>query len=112
MCHHPPYEDLLPPIVDSRTEPVSVAANIEHNEPSHLVGTAERIAELTEVYRYLRLSRAGKASVVIDAAPNQVVRASYRAPTSVLIAASPGTLTVEPTAGQSAALHPLQLRDP
>lgn len=52
-------------------------------------------------YRYLRLSRAGKASVVIDVAPNQVVRASYRAPTSVLIASSPGKLTVELPAAQS-----------
>ena len=46
-------------------------------------------------YRYLGLSRAGKASVLIDVAPNQVVQASYRAPRSVLIAFSPGKLTVE-----------------
>jgi hypothetical protein len=46
-------------------------------------------------YRYLRLSRAGKASALIDVAPNQVVQASYRAPRSVLIAFLPGKLTVE-----------------
>ena len=47
-------------------------------------------------YRYLG-GRAGRVSVGIDVAPNEVVRASYRAPNSVLIAFLPGKLTVEPT---------------
>jgi hypothetical protein len=47
-------------------------------------------------YRYLGLSPAGKASALIDVAPNEIRRASYRAPKSVLIAFLPGTLTLEP----------------
>jgi hypothetical protein len=47
-------------------------------------------------YPYLRLSQAGKVSIVVDVAPNQVVQASYRAPRSVLMAFLPGKLTVEP----------------
>lgn len=47
-------------------------------------------------YRYLRLSRAGKASIAVDVPPSQVVRASYRSPNSVLMAFRPGKLTVEP----------------
>jgi hypothetical protein len=46
-------------------------------------------------YRYLHVSRAGKASVLINIAPYQVLRASYQAPKSVLIAFLPGKLTVE-----------------
>jgi hypothetical protein len=54
--------------------------------------------QLQVSYPYLRLSRAGKASVLFDVAPDQVVRASYRTPRSVLVAFLPGKLTVEPPA--------------
>jgi len=47
-------------------------------------------------YAYLCLSRAGKVSIPVDVAPNQVVKASYQAPRSVLVAYLPGKLTVEP----------------
>lgn len=47
-------------------------------------------------YQYLRLPRAGKASIQVDVAPDQVVQASYQAPKSVLVAFLPGKLTVEP----------------
>ena len=47
-------------------------------------------------YPYLRLSRAGRASIQLDVAPNQVVQACYQAPKSVLVAFLPGKLTVEP----------------
>jgi hypothetical protein len=46
-------------------------------------------------YRCLHLSGAGKASAVVDVAPNQVLQVSYSAPKSVLLAFSPGKLTVE-----------------
>lgn len=46
-------------------------------------------------YPYLRLPQAGKASLMIAVVPNKVVQLSYRAPVSVLIASSPGTLRVE-----------------
>ncbi len=52
--------------------------------------------QLEVSYPYLRLSRAGKASVAIDVSPNQVVQASYRSPNSVLVAFRPGKLTVDP----------------
>ena len=52
--------------------------------------------QLQVSYRYLRLSRAGKASILFDVAPNQVIHASYRAPRSVLVAFLPGKLIVEP----------------
>jgi hypothetical protein len=52
--------------------------------------------QLQVSYPYLRLSEAGKASTVVDVAPNQVIQASYRARRSVLVAFLPGTLTVEP----------------
>jgi hypothetical protein len=54
--------------------------------------------EVEVSYRYLRLSRVGRASALIDVAPNHVRRVSYRAPKSVLIAFLPGRLTVEPPA--------------
>ena len=47
-------------------------------------------------YPYLRLSRAGRASIAVDVSPNQVVQASYGSPNSVLVAFRPGKLTVEP----------------
>jgi hypothetical protein len=47
-------------------------------------------------YPYLRLSQAGRASIAVDVAPNQVVQASYGAPKSVLVAFRPGKLTVVP----------------
>jgi hypothetical protein len=40
--------------------------------------------QLQVSYRYLHLSQAGKASVLVDVAENQVIRVSYRAPRSVL----------------------------
>jgi hypothetical protein len=49
-------------------------------------------------YSYLRLFRAGKASVLFDVAPNQLIEASYRAPRSVLVAFLPGKLIIEPSA--------------
>jgi hypothetical protein len=52
--------------------------------------------QLEVSYRYLRLSQAGKASIVVDVAPNQVVQASYRAPLSVLVSRLAGKLTVDP----------------
>jgi hypothetical protein len=50
--------------------------------------------ELQVSYRYLRLSRAGKASIVVDVAANQIVQVSYQAPRSVLVAFLPGKLTI------------------
>jgi hypothetical protein len=46
-------------------------------------------------YPYLRLSQAGKASALLDVAPDQSVQVSYQAPKSVLVAFLPGKLTVE-----------------
>jgi hypothetical protein len=51
--------------------------------------------QLQVSYPYLRLSQAERASTLVDVASNEV-RASYRAPRSVLVAFSPGKLTVEP----------------
>ena len=45
-------------------------------------------------YRYLG-GRAGKVSGGIDVAPDQVVRAAYRAPNSTVLGFLPGKLTVE-----------------
>jgi hypothetical protein len=53
--------------------------------------------QLQVSYQYTRLSRAGKASIQFDIAPNKVVQASYQAPKSVLVAFLPGKLTVKPT---------------
>ena len=50
--------------------------------------------QLQVSYPYLRLSQAGQASAQFDVAPNQVIRASYRTPRSVLMAFLPGKLTV------------------
>ncbi len=52
--------------------------------------------QLEVSYPYLRLSRAGKASIPVDVSPNQVVHAAYRSPNSVLLAFRPGKLNVEP----------------
>jgi hypothetical protein len=52
--------------------------------------------QLQVSYRSFRRPRAGKASVLFDVAPEQVVQAFYRAPRSVLVAFLPGKLTVEP----------------
>lgn len=49
-------------------------------------------------YPYLRLSLAGKASAQFDVTSKHLVRASYRAPRSVLVAFLPGKLTIEPSA--------------
>jgi hypothetical protein len=51
--------------------------------------------QLEVSYRYLRRSQAGKASILVDVAPNQVIQASYRAPISVLVAFMPGKLAVD-----------------
>jgi hypothetical protein len=51
--------------------------------------------ELEISYPWLGLFRAGKASVLVDIAPNQIVTASYRAPNSVLVAFRPGKLRLE-----------------
>ena len=50
--------------------------------------------EIETFYRYLG-GQAGKACTRIDVAPNGIVRASYRAPNSVVIAFLPGKMTVE-----------------
>jgi hypothetical protein len=52
--------------------------------------------QLQVSYPYLRRSQAGKVSIPVDVAPNQVVQAAYRAPKSVLVSSRPGKLTVEP----------------
>jgi hypothetical protein len=52
--------------------------------------------QLQVSYRYLRWSRAGQASILVDVAENQVIQVSYRAPRSVLVAFLPGKLTAEP----------------
>ena len=49
-------------------------------------------------YPYLRLSRAGKASIQVHVAPDQVIQASYQAPKSVFVAFLPGKLTIAPPA--------------
>jgi hypothetical protein len=51
--------------------------------------------ELEISYPWLGLFRAGKASVLVDIVPNQIVTASYRAPNSVLVAFRPGKLRLE-----------------
>jgi hypothetical protein len=48
-------------------------------------------------YRYLG-KRAGRASLMVDVRPNQVIKASYRTPNSVLIGFMPGKVSVEPSA--------------
>jgi hypothetical protein len=55
--------------------------------------------ELQVSYRYLRRPEAGKASITVDVAGNQVAHVSYRAPRSVLVAFRPGKLTTEPQPG-------------
>jgi hypothetical protein len=52
--------------------------------------------EVQVSYPYLRLSHAGKASIAVDVAEDQVVHLSYRAPRSVLVAYRPGTLAAQP----------------
>ena len=68
----------------------------------HEVGWGERYFplelgthHLQVSYQYLWLATAGRASLPVDVAPDQVVRVSYRAPRSVLVAFLPGRLTVE-----------------
>jgi hypothetical protein len=51
--------------------------------------------ELEISYPWLGLFRAGQASVLVDIVPNQIVTASYRAPSSVLVAFRPGKLRLE-----------------
>jgi hypothetical protein len=52
--------------------------------------------EVRVSYRYLRASHAGKATIMVDVAEDQVVPVSYRAPRSVLVAFRPGTLARQP----------------
>jgi len=52
--------------------------------------------EVQVSYPYLRVSHAGKASIVVDVPENQVVQVSYRAPRSVLVAFRPGRLEAQP----------------
>jgi hypothetical protein len=66
--------------------------------------------ELQVSYRYLYVSRAGKASILVDIAPNQAVQILYQAPRSVLVAFLPGKLTIEPLSGSDAAAHPADRR--
>jgi hypothetical protein len=51
--------------------------------------------ELEVSYRYLRRLDAGRASISVDVAENQVTHVSYRAPWSVLVAFQPGKLTTQ-----------------
>ncbi len=50
--------------------------------------------DLRVSYPFLRLSGAGNASAQFDVKPNHLVRATYQAPRSVLLAFRPGTLTI------------------
>jgi|SRR5580698_666440 hypothetical protein len=52
--------------------------------------------ELQVSYRYLGRSGAGKASISVNVAENQITRVSYRASRSVLVAFRPGKMTAEP----------------
>ena len=52
--------------------------------------------ELQVSYRYLGRSGAGKASISVNVAENQITHVSYRAPRSVLVAFRPGKMTAEP----------------
>lgn len=54
--------------------------------------------QLQMSYPWLRRFPAGRAAARFDVAPDQVVRASYRAPNSVLVAFRPGTLRFESSA--------------
>jgi hypothetical protein len=54
--------------------------------------------QLQMSYPWLRRFQAGKAAARFDVAADQVVRASYRAPNSVLVAFRPGTLRFESSA--------------
>jgi hypothetical protein len=69
-----------------------------HERPwgAHYFPLAPGRHQLQVSYPYLRMSQAGKVSIPVDVAPNQVAQASYRAPRSVLMAYLPGKLTVEP----------------
>ena len=51
--------------------------------------------QLQVSYPYLRLPRAGKAFAHFDVTSNHTVRATYRAPRSVVVAFLPGKLTIE-----------------
>jgi hypothetical protein len=62
---------------------------------AHYVPLESGRHQLEVSYPYLRLSRAGKASITVDVSSNQVVQVSYRSPASVLVAFRPGTLTTE-----------------
>lgn len=52
--------------------------------------------EVQVSYRYLCVSEAGKASIVVDVPENQIVQVSYRAPRSVLVAFRAGKLEAQP----------------
>jgi hypothetical protein len=52
--------------------------------------------EVQVSYRYVRVSHAGKATLMVDVAEGQVVPVCYRPPRSVLAAFRPGTLAVPP----------------
>lgn len=52
--------------------------------------------EVQVSYRYLRVSHAGRASIVVDVPEGHVVPVSYRAPRSVLVAFRPGKLVAQP----------------
>ena len=52
--------------------------------------------ELQVSYRYLGRPQAGKASISVNVAEDQIAHVSYRAPRSVLVAFRPGKMTAEP----------------
>jgi hypothetical protein len=60
----------------------------------HFIPLETGCHQLQVSFPHFPLSRAGKASVEFDVGARQVVRASYRAPRSVLVAFMPGQLTV------------------
>jgi hypothetical protein len=60
----------------------------------HFIPLEPGCHQLQVSFPHFPLSQAGKASAEFDVVPNQVVRASYRAPLSVLVAFMPGQLTV------------------
>jgi hypothetical protein len=50
--------------------------------------------DLQVFYPYLRLSRAGNSRAQFDVKADHLVRATYQAPSSVLLAFRPGKLTI------------------
>lgn len=82
------------------TRPTVIIDGHRHRLPwgEHFFPVEPGRHQLQVSYRYLRWSAVGRASIDVDVAPDQVVKVSYRAPKSVLVASLPGKLTVQPSA--------------